>query len=355
MKRNYIIFLVVLECIVSGCAFADSITMNGSVVNVAAQTITADYGGAVSKVLVSAGDQVRAGDSIALLETEKVYALQSGTVHLFGETGDSAEMVTQRYGAVAYIEPACQYTISASTKNAYDSEENKTIHPGETVYIRCVADSRHTGTGIVTVVSGTSFSVEVADGEFENSESVYLYRDAGYTASLRIGKGSISRQDPVAYTGEGIIVNYRTEDGAGVQKGSVLFETLAGSYSSHAEDLCQIKAGEDGVIAELNLNIGSMVSSGDAIATFYPNDSMRIAATVSETDLRYFNVGDTVKAEFTYLNDGDFSVQGTIEKISMVGSTQSEDSDEAYFTVWIIPESIEGLYYGMNAVICRVS
>ena len=353
MKKVVAVILVLSLLVLSAAALADSVTMNGTVVSASPQTVTAALGGTVAQVLASAGDRVQTGDAVAVLETEKVYALQDGTVRFFGEAGDSAAMVTDRYGAVAYIEPACRYTVSASTKTAYDLEENKTIHPGETVYLKCTSDSTHTGTGLVTAVSGTSFSVEVTGGDFEHGESVYLFRAPEYTTVSRIGKGSVSRQDPVAYTAEGVVVRYTAENGAAVRKGDVLFETLAGSYANQTGDLCRITAARDGVVSDLSLTVGGAVAAGDAVMTFYPDEAMRIEATVTETDLQYFHVGDAVKAEFTYINGGGFTVAGTVEKISGVGSAASEDSDESSFTVWIIPESADGLSYGMNAVISR--
>ena len=80
---------------VSCSALADSVTMNGTVVNIAPQTISASLGGTVREIFFSAGDQVKAGDVLVTLEGEKVYALQDGTVHFFGEVGDSAEMVAK--------------------------------------------------------------------------------------------------------------------------------------------------------------------------------------------------------------------------------------------------------------------
>ncbi len=356
MKNVLFLILTLAICLaLAGSALADSVNMNGTVVNAAPRTVVTALGGTVSQVAASAGDRVQAGDTIAVLETEKVYALQDGTVRLFGEIGDSAEMVADRYGAVAYVEPACEYTISASTKTAYDLEENRIIHPGETVYIRCVNDGKNTGTGLVTAVSGTSFSVEVTSGSFENGESVYLFRTADFQTQSRIGKGSVSRQDPVAYTADGIIVRYPIKDGTAVAKGAVLFETLAGSYANRADGLNSIAAAASGIVAELSLSVGSDVASGDAVMTFYADDAMRIQATVTETDLQYFKVGDTVNVEFIYINGGDFSMTGAIEKISGVGAALSEDSDESSFTVWIIPETSEGLSYGMNAVISRIS
>ena len=355
MKKEMTVLIAALVLAAVSCsALADSITMNGTVVNVAPQTITAPLGGTVKDIYVLAGDQVSAGDVLALLEGDKVYALEDGTVRFFGDAGDSAEMVANRYGAVAYVEPACEYTISASTKQAYDKEENKNIHPGETVYLRCVDDSKHTGMGIVTSVSGTSFSIEVTRGAFANGESVYAYRSADYATTARIGKGDISRQDPVAYTGDGVIVRFAVKNGSQVKKGDVLFETLSGSFAHQTEDLNVIKAAADGVVSSLSLNRGDSVSAGSAAAELYPDEFMRIEATVTETDLQYFSVGDAVKVELIYLEDGEYSVEGVVEKISRIGKTSSDDGEEASFTVYIIPAETEKLLYGMTALISRL-
>ena len=77
-------------------------------------------------------------------------------------------------------------------------------------------------------------------------------------------------------------------------------------------------------------------------------------ATVTETDLQYFNVGDPVKIELIYLEDGEYAMDGTVEKISHIGQTSGEESGEASFTVYIIPAETEKLLYGMTALISRV-
>ena len=339
---------------VSCSALADSVTMNGTVVNIAPQTISASLGGTVREIFFSAGDQVKAGDVLVTLEGEKVYALQDGTVHFFGEVGDSAEMVADRYGAVAYVEPACEYTISASAKTAYDKEENRIIHPGETVYLRCADDSKHTGTGIVTSVSDSSFGIEVTSGEFLKGESVNVYRQSDFAVTSRIGKGNIARQNPVAYTGEGVIARYTVENGSQVKKGDVLFETLSGSFTHQTEDLTVVKAAADGVIASISLNRGDSINAGTAAAELYADVYMRIEASVTETDLQYFSVGDQVRIELIYLEDGEYTVMGTVEKISRIGSASGEDSEEASFTVYIVPAETEKLLYGMTALVSRV-
>ena len=353
-KLMAVLLAALLLAAVSFSALAESVTMNGTVVNVAPQTISAPLGGTVKEVYVSGGDQVAAGDALALLEGNKVYALEDGTVRLFGDTGDSAEMVANRYGAVAYIEPACEYTLTASTKSAYDKEENRTIHPGEKVYLRCAEDSKHTGEGIVTSVSGTSFGVEVTSGSFLNGESVYVYRWDTFASTSRIGRGEISRQDPVAYTADGVIVNYAVKDGSYVKKGDVLFETLSGSFSNLTGDLNVIRAAADGVVASLSLSRGEAVEAGTAVAELYANEAMRIEASVTETDLQYFSVGDTVRVELIYLDDGEYTLEGTVEKISRIGAASGEEAEEASFSVYIVPSKTDKLLYGMTAVISRV-
>lgn len=353
MKKIIALILtaVLFSALLLGSASADAITMNGTVVSTHTETVTAALGGAVGQVHVTAGDHVSAGEKLVTLNAEKVYALEDGTVRLFGEVGDSADSLSSRYGAVAYIEPARQYTVSASTKNAYDAEKNKTIHPGESVYLKSVSNSKNTGTGIVTSVSGTSFNIEMISGSLENGEAAYVYRNAAYTATSRIGRGTVSHQDPVAYSGSGIIVSYKVENGSKVKKGDVLFETLSGSYANQIGDLCEITAERDGVIASISLNKGGTLAAGDTVAEFYADSDLRIQATVTEADLQSFQVGDKVTATFTYLDSGEYTVDGVIEKISRTSASVDEETNEASYSVLIRPESTERLYYGMNAVI----
>ena len=353
--KKIISLLIVLTFSLAGvhAALADSVTEAGTVVNIAPAVISGGLEGKISEIAVSAGEHVSAGDAVAVLKTEKVYALQDGTVHLFGEAGDSAEMISDRYGAVVYLEPACQFTVSASTKNAYNQEENKTIHPGETVYLRYVSGSSNTGTGFVTSVSGTSYSVEVTGGSFNNGESVYIYRSADYASTSLIGKGSVSRQSPVAYTAEGVVVRFAVQDGASVHKGDVLFETLAGTFAGSAENPDRIVAPSDGVVASVSVNQGDTVSADVSVAEFYEDRNMRIQLTVSEENLHYYSTGSPVSIEFPYLGSGGRTLQGTVDRISQLGAadTEEEDSEDTVFTVWVIPQDTDGIFYGMNAVV----
>ncbi len=353
LKKLSAILLAAMFALSCSAALAASVPLNGTVVNTREETVVSPFGGAVETIYVKVGDSVEAGDVIATLKTTKVYALQDGVVRLFGNVGETAEMIAELYGAVAYVEPTVQYTAQISTKTADANEANRFVHPGETVYLRAVENMNRTGTGTVTSVSGGSFNVLISQGSFASGDSVNAYRDPTFSPTNRLGKGSVSLIDPVAYTAEGIITSYAAENGAQVKKGDVLFETVAGSYDSAASGWTQIIAPCSGIIASLSISNGTSVAEGGAVATLYADEGLRIEAQVSETDLLSFHVGDPVIAEFTYLNDGGISARGVIEKISRLGEASISDteSEEAWFTVSVKPNTINSLYYGAHAVV----
>lgn len=333
-------------------ALAATVSVNGSVVSTQTETITTALGGTVAQVLAAPGDHLSAGGALLTLETEKVYALQDGIVRLFGQVGDSAETLTERYGAVAYVEPDAPFTLSASTRKAYDADENKIIHPGETVYLRSTADVKVTGVGVVTTVSGSSYTVEMLSGDLISDDAAYIFRDPEFATESRIGRGSVTRTDPIAYTGTGVVAAYAVQDGSHVKKGDVLFETLSGSYAGNGGSLQTVTVPRSGVVASISAARGGALTEGGTVAEFYADEDLRVEAAVSETDLSAFQVGAPVTLSLTYLEDGAFSLSGVVERISRVGTaSESGESEEASFAVIIQPDSTENLYYGMNVVV----
>ena len=353
MKKLFsVLLLVVLSLSVASAAMARTVTADGTVVSTGTVIVSSDVGGTVAEVSVSAGDAVSAGDVLVTLTPSRVYALQDGTVRLFGSVGDDAADIASQYGAVAYVEPAPRYTISASTRNAYSSEANKIIHPGETVYLRATENAQLTGTGRVTTVSGTSYTVEVLSGNLESGYSVNIFRTEDYAAVSRIGRASVTLKDPVAYTAEGLIAAFCVEDGAQVKKGDVLFETVTGSYPVDAASLTQVTAPVSGVVSSVSLNRGSTVSPGTAVAEIYPDEQLRIEASVPESDLALFTVGREVSIELNYLDNGEYTVPGVIERVSRIGTASaSAESEENVFSVWIQPASADRLSYGLHAIV----
>lgn len=356
MKKagSFLAVLMVL-CSFSFAYAADggaSIEVEGSVVSVRELPVAAAYAGTISNVQVSEGTHVSKGETIAVLTTNKIYAREDGSVQIFGDVGDSTEMLTERYGAVAYVEPSIRYTIAASTKSAYDEEDNRIVHPGEMVYLRGTSTLTDTGIGTVTQVSGSSFTVEILSGDFIASESVTVYRDPEYTTTSRIGKGSTSRKDYSVYQGDGIVVRYHVSSGDQVKKGDLLYETLAGDYAGNGYDPTIIISPEDGIVTSLSVQAGSTVSTGDKICGVYPDDSMRVQADIDEEGLNQLHVGDDVTIRFSYIGGGEYTQPGVIESISGVGTDdESGESEESFYSAIIRMNEISDIRYGMTVTV----
>ena len=328
-------------------ALADGITLEGTVVATRSAAVLAPAAGVVQAMLVQAGDHVTAGQEIAALMQTTVYAEISGTVSVCGESGESAETITNRYGAVVYIQPDARYTISASTKNAYDQLENKIIMLGEKVYVRSTEDSKRTGAGVVTAISDSDYTVELTQGNLAVSESVYIYRSAGLESTTRIGKGTATYCYPVAYTGTGAVSEILVEDGAYVTKGTPLFRTVdaASAYNNG------IVNAVDGVVASLDVTPGTTVEAGALVATVYPSDAIRIEILADEIALRELTVGQAVTVNFI----NGVTAQGQVERISgipYVQETTEEEDDEddtVYFPVYVTFQTDAPIACGMTA------
>ena len=358
MKKTLSILL--LACLTAAClaSAASAYELNGTVISAVTQNITSVYGGTVDQVLVYVGQTVRAGETIATLKTTKVYAKENGKVYFFGSAGDDGETLTATYGAVAYLEPDIAYSVTGSTKYAYDSAANKTIHPGETVMLRST-EGDSTGRGLITSVTDSSFEVLVTNsGDLLNGDTVNIFRSGNYQATNRIGRGSVVRRGPVAYDAVGIVTSYAVTSGQKVSKGDLLFETLTGSYQGETEGFTLIRSPVDGVISSIAVNPGTAVAEGGEIAAVYPLDTLRVEASANESDWVSVHVGDPVKIELTYANDGAKTLNGLVEYISIVGTpSETDESDEARFSVYIslTDSDLTGVAYGMNAIVTSQS
>ncbi len=155
-------------------------------------------------VRVRVGDSVKIGDPIATVETSKTYASTDGTVSgVFAREGDSADGVKTQYGALVYIEPINRYTLECSTEKGYNSSENRYIHIGESVFLKCTKDGSHQGRGVVTGLDekeDNKFTVEGDRRRVYMGETVDIYRSEDYASASRIGRGTVGRTKTVPST-----------------------------------------------------------------------------------------------------------------------------------------------------------
>lgn len=337
------------------CAMAETITFNGTVEAGRSVQVYAPIGGTVQSVDAEAGQKVAAGDALVTLSTTKVYADEAGTVTaVFGQPGDAAETVAQTWGAVISIEGESVYNISASTDNAYNSTATKFVHVGEAVYLSCYSDGSHTGSGVVTAVEGTDFTVRVLDGEFLIGETVNVYRGDSATASQRIGRGTLNRTAPTAVTGSGSIVSVAVAPGDTVRRGDLLFETLEGSFDGLYMSGNVIFAGEGGTLSAVNAQQGGSVQKGEVVATIYPEGAMRVVAQIEEANLAAINPGDPVSIELLWNQDEEVEYPGTVSMISAVANETAGNGDgdsATTYDVYIDFTPDAATRYGMTAVV----
>ena len=201
MKKLFAM-LMVLALVLGSAAMAEELSYDGQVVAGETVPVAAPFGGRMGEVKLRAGDPVAAGDTLAEIKTTLNYAPVEGTVTgLYVAEGDSVADVKARYGAVMYIEPTRKYKVEATSEKAFNSSENYFIHLGERVYLTCSSDGSHQGTGIVSALTDSGYTIEVTGGEFYLNEKVDIYRKSDWSKESRIGRGTVAAANPVAVKG----------------------------------------------------------------------------------------------------------------------------------------------------------
>ena len=184
------ILLAALMMTMAACG-ALAATANATVVAPETVKITAPMNGTLLSFDLTAGDRVAAGDVLFAFDTVPVYAQTGGKVAaVFAEAGDDAAGVLARYGSLAVIEPEKPLFIPANTSQAYDKDENKYLHAGQTLYLKC---GNEEGMGVVTSVDGANYIVEILEGDFDLGDTVRCFRKAEMKYEEETGKGKATR------------------------------------------------------------------------------------------------------------------------------------------------------------------
>ena len=329
---------------------AAEMIFEGKVTGSATVSVLAPFGGIVDEVRVRAGDRITQGAGVAAIKTTRVYAPAEGVVSgVFGREGDATEGISERYGAVLFVEPVNKYTIFASTEKAYNVSENKFIHIGEEVYLCCTADGSHQGTGVVTAVEAEGkYKVEVTGGEFCMDETVGIFRKPGYPSSSRIGRGTVAATAAVAVKGSGSILKMHVANGDMVERGELLFETVEGTldglFSPGNEVLCDVT----GIVSNIDAAAGTAVEKGAKLITVYPDDALQVEVPVLESDLSAISVDMPVRIEFGWDPEQDTRMDGVVTHISYVNGAES---GEPSYTAYVHFTPDETVRLGMTVLV----
>lgn len=319
---------------------------NGTVTAVTFVDVTAPYSGTLATFDLSAGDRVSAGDALFSMLLTTVYAPEAGTVTLFADKGDDASGVMAHYGALASLETEISTQVTATTANAYNVKENHLLHVGETLYFRSSGSGREEGSGQVIRVDGNAYVVDILEGSFDVGESFNLYRNDRYDARDNVGRGTVTRRNPVSLAGVGRVHDLLVNSGDYVDANAPILTLMSADADPGSSPL--IAAPADAVIASVTVSPGQQVWKGQVLARLYLTEELEVIAEVDEIDLGHLRVGDRLPLTLDIETDEDNVHYGEVTEISALGVTRQ---NAAYFAVHVsLPSNVLALLGGSASV-----
>ena len=352
MKKVFAI-LMALVLVLGGTALAETeLSYEGKVVAGETIPVAAPFGGRMGEVPLHKGDPVQEGDTLATIKTTLNYAPVEGTVTgLYVAEGDNTEDINARYEASLYIEPTRKYTVDANSEKAFNTNDNYFIHLGERVYLKCTQDGTHEGTGMVTKLSETGYTIEVTGGEFYLDEKVYVYRDEKYSKEKRIGKGTVKRAAAVPVKGAGSVLRLHVKSGDFVERGELLFETVEGVLDGYYAPDNTVKSPVTGVIESVEKNPGDTAAKGDTLVKIAPTKSFQVEFDVPEEDLFLLEEGAPVEMELRWDSSSEKLYTGKIVSISRMNEDPKEGTDKKVYKAYASFEPDERIRLGMSMLI----
>ena len=342
MKLKALSILLALSLLLVPAALAQETTANATIVAPVTQKITAPMSGTLLPFDLTQGDSVSAGDALFTFDTVPVYAAQDGTVAaVFASAGDDASGLMSRYGALAVIEPVNPLYIAASTAQAYDDDDNRYLHAGETLYLKCGSEK---GTGRVTAVSGKDYVVEILTGNFDVDDTVRCFRGSSMNNDEETGRGRVTRYADVTVAAEGRIAAVHVKAGDSVKTGDLLFEVI--DALSARDTSLTLTAPCSGAVTLLGTTSGAQVYRGQLLCEIADLSALELSAQVDELDLTSVKVGDVLTYTLDAYDGETFS--GTVTEIRPVGTTRQ---NATYFDVRITLPTGRTLLPGMNATV----
>lgn len=339
MKLRILFIALLLLALAAGAAAS---TADAIIVAPETLKITAPYNATLLPFDLKAGDSVSANDVLFSIQTTPIYAAQGGkVVSVYAAPGDDAAGIMNRYHALAVIEPTYPLYIDADTSQAYDKDENKYIHAGELLYLKCGNDK---GQGRVTAVNGSHYTVEILLGSFDLDDSVRCYRESGHANDSEVGRGKVTRYPDIVVSAEGRIKAVNIKAGDTVKTGDLIFEILDPLAAPDAGGT--ITAPASGVLSALHVLSGQQVYRGQLLCEITNLSTLELSCELDEMDLPGIHVGDSLS--YTLDAYPDRTVSGTVLRIYPLGTVKQ---NATYYDVRLTVPSDLQLYPGMNATV----
>ena len=288
--------------------------------------VVSDAAGTLASVETPVGARVESGDALLQLDGTPAFASQDGTVSLVtASEGDEVD------GEVLQIAPLERYQIYCTVDKAYQSAEATLVHSGETVYVKCTADGSHRAVGVVTRIEGEEYRVLTLGGALYIGETVYLYRDADFTASQRVGKGTVVSSDTESYTASGTLTRLCVDAGDTVERGQLLYATGGGTVAAPVA----------GIVSAVSVQTGDAVARDQVVAEIVPDESICVEISLDENEAAHIAVGSAARIHFA--DDAeDVTWPGVVVGVSAL-------AESGMYTAIIQPQAQRPLSLGMSA------
>ena len=324
MKKKLTILLLALMLAASALAEA----YEGTTAPLSTAVVTAGASGIVQALDAEVGSHVNAGDGMASMKPERAFAARDGSVSLVN-AGEGGKID----GTLLELMPLERYMIHCTVDKAYQSAESTLVHSGETVYVRCTTDGSHRAVGVLTQIEGAEYQVVTLGGELYLGEAVYLYRSDAFTASQRIGIGTVVSNDTQGYEASGTVSRLLVDEGDTVERGQLLYEVNGGT----------VDAPVSGIVTSVSVKAGEAVEEGQAVAEIVPDGRVCVEIQVGEGEASKFSKGQRVTLTQTY-DAEEKAFGGTV-----VGSAWL--AEDALYTVRILPDAGMQLPLGMSVTV----
>ena len=342
MKTKLSVFTALLLALTLVCACALAATANATIVAPDTVKITAPFAGTLKPFDLTATQEVAAGEALFEIDTVPVYATQDGTVAaVFAGVGDDASGVQSRYGAMAVIEPALALYIDADTAQAYDDDDNRYLHAGETLYLKC---GNEKGTGRVASVSGKDYIVEILTGSFDVGDTVRCFRESSTPSDSETGRGKVKRYDDVNVVSDGRVAKVHVKPGDTVKVGDLLFEMIDAQSAKDASPV--IAAPVSGAVSAVYVASGAQVYRGALLCEIADLSTLELSVEVDELDIDRVKIGDVLSFTLDAYAGQTFS--GAVTEIRPIGSARQ---NATYFDVRVAAPQGVTLLPGMNATV----
>jgi len=348
MMKKWVGFVLALAVLFGAVAQAETFYAKGSIAAPEIQYILASMGGQMENFTLSAGDRVKAGETVLTLAPLMVYAANDGVVSaVFAKAGDNAQGVMSQYGALAYIERNTLWQVNATTDGGYNDKKNRDIRVGDTLRAQAtVGGEKYNGTGRVIAANGKAFSVELETGDFELEDTVKFYLGTGkdYATKDYVGSGKVSRPAQLPVSGAGVVAKVLVQEGEAVTRGQALFilDSDAAVYQDN-EAAPEIILAQDVIVAQVLIAPGQYVAKGQPVLAVYPDGQLEVALEVDELDILTMKAGKTIRI----IVDADTSVIHYVAagEINPIGITVL---DTTKYIVKAVLDNADGLMIGMH-------